>query len=405
MSQLFQVLQDSKPLVGPVLQRNTAVEGLYLHVPYCFHKCHYCDFYSLANHAETGPEQFNLFVDSMIQELEACVNQVEVRPRTIFAGGGTPTLLGSGPWARLLKAMRQMGLMGQVREFTVEANPETVDDELMQTLAAGGVNRISIGCQSFDERLLKALERWHDPVNVATAVRAAWRAGIDNINLDLIFAIPGQTLEQVEADLDQALELAPQHVSYYGLTYEPNTPLAVKLEQGQVQRIDEALECRMYERIVERLDAAGFEHYEISNWARTANDGQSASRRCEHHLMYWRNGHWRGIGPAAASHVAGRRWRNEPHLGRYLQSPAAPPVVDDEQLSPDRRIGEALMLGLRLREGVAIVWLDEHVAHGSARDVRIREFERQGLLERTATNARLTRRGLLVADAVIGELL
>jgi oxygen-independent coproporphyrinogen-3 oxidase len=285
-----------------------------------------------------------------------------------------------------------------VREFTVEANPETLKAELLQALTAGGVNRLSIGCQSFQPQLLKVLERWHEPASVLRAVRLAREAGIGNINLDLIFGIPGQTMAELESDLNGALSLRPEHLSCYALTCEPGTPLAVKVRQGSVQLLDDETQRSMYQLVMERLAEAGYEHYEISNWA-------LPGLRCQHNLAYWHNLHWLGLGPAAASHVAGWRWKNEANLTRYLSSQGAPPSTDVEHLEGDRAIGEWIMLGLRLREGMALEWVEKHVPADSARSRTIEELVGMGLLEKTPTHLRLSNEGLHVGDAVIAKLI
>ncbi|MEM9416149.1 MAG: coproporphyrinogen-III oxidase family protein, partial [Planctomycetota bacterium] len=264
---------------------------MYFHLPFCFHKCHYCDFYSVVDPPNTTQPGENdrqpALTQALIAEIQRRASQAEFRPRTIFVGGGTPTYLRPELWAQLLHTLRQVGwlpdsgptgvspadrgagtLPVDAPEFTVEANPETVTAELMQQLAAGGVNRVSIGAQSFDNASLKQLERWHDPESVPRAVQYCRDAGIHNLSLDLIFAIPGQTLAMLERDLDALLALEPTHLSTYGLTYEPNTPLTAKLRVGQISRIDEDLERDMFELVLNKLEAAGFEHYEVSNWAK-----------------------------------------------------------------------------------------------------------------------------------------
>lgn len=398
LSSVAILLQD-RPSNPPVCA------GVYLHIPFCFHKCHYCDFYSIVEDDEARQSDFT---DRLIQELRLRASQFRLRPRAIFAGGGTPTYLKPHLWDRLLAAMHALLPMHGVREFTVEANPETVTPELMQRLVAAGVNRVSIGAQSFHPHLLKTLERWHDPAAVPKAVQLIREAGISNINLDLIFAIPGQTLDTLRADLDAALALEPQHLSCYGLTYEPNTAMTQRLKMGQVDATDEETERQMYALVLGTLDAAGFEQYEVSNWARRGTD----DRRCQHNLLYWHNENWIGIGAAAASHVDGHRWKNQPHLGKYLASgsvstddPGEPPITDYEHLPEARRLGEQLMLGLRLREGIAEDWLEAHLPLRDARRGMIVELKQIGMLESVAGRLRLTQRGLFVADAVIARLL
>ena len=305
--------------------------------------------------------------------------------------------------------MDALGVLDHVGEFTVEANPETVSPDLMRRLVAGGVNRVSIGAQSFNPALLKTLERWHDPASVARAVATVRDAGIDNVNLDLIFAIPDQTPTMLDADLDRLLELEPDHVSCYSLIFEPDTALTTKLAREKSRALDEDLERAMYERVIDRLAAAGFEHYEVSNWARgkleTRNSKLEWGNRCAHNLAYWTNRNWLGLGPAAASHVNGRRWKNQPHLLRYISESPRPPTMDHEQLDADASRGEQLMLRLRLLEGAPLNWLNALLPPDDPRRATIEELTDIGMLERTATHLRLTRRGLFVADTVLGKLL
>lgn len=408
--------------------------ALYLHLPFCFHKCHYCDFYSVVDtpaprpgnpRQTTAPNRQPATVDrqpgftrALIAELAQVAPDATpdptsdpaapLRPRTVFAGGGTPTFLRPALWDRLLAALHRGGTLDQTTEFTVEANPETVTPDLMRRLADGGVNRVSVGAQSFQQASLDALERWHRPESVAAAVDACRAAGITNLSLDLIFAIPGQTMAMLDRDLDRLLELEPTHLSTYGLTYEPQTPLTARLRVGRVQAIDEDTERAMYARVLERLEGAGFAHYEVSNWARATPDHR---HRCAHNLAYWTNANWLGLGPGAASHVNGHRWRNAPNLTRYLahwdgDTPDTPPPTQDhERLTPDQRVGERLMLGLRLSDGIERAWVHENVSAGHRRAAAIDELLGLDMLEHTPTHLRLTRRGLFVADSVIAKLL
>jgi oxygen-independent coproporphyrinogen III oxidase len=387
--------------------------GLYLHVPFCFHKCHYCDFYSIVDSRDRQEQ----FARRLAEEINSVGNvlagdggqpgpcrprEPARRPQTIFIGGGTPTLLNLPSWQRLLDALAVHFPAGdRPSEFTVEANPETVTPELAALLASGGVNRISIGAQSFNPAHLKTLERWHDPANVCRSVEILRDAGIDNINLDLIFGIPGQTIDQWRDDLRTAIELEPTHLSCYMLMYEPNTPLTKRMQMGQVTPIDDEVEAAMYDLTREMLREHGYEHYEISAWAKPG-------RRCEHNLIYWRNHDWWPLGPSASGHVRGMRWKNVARLAEYLASESLPPITDLETLDDDGRVGEALMLGLRVIDGVALDELDRLLALGRRGRERAATIERHinsGLLARSDSSLHLTDRGLLVADTVIAELL
>jgi oxygen-independent coproporphyrinogen-3 oxidase len=369
-------------------------------VPLCFHKCHYCDFYSVEHDAATQPDRQQALVDALLREIEAAAAEVDLRPTTIFVGGGTPTILAPHHWRRMLAELARSRVLDRTVEFTVEANPETVTAELAVVLAEGGVNRVSIGAQSFNPAHLKTLERWHDPRNVARAMDHFRAAGITNINLDLIFGVPGQTPAEVDADLRAALDLAPTHLSYYGLTYEPNTAMTQRLRMGQVQRIDEDAEREMYALILDRMADAGFEQYEISAWARAGTLPDGSDLRCRHNLLYWTCGDYLGLGPGAASHIDGRRWKIAPRLGDYIAASPDAPVVDHELLDPAQRTTERLMMNLRLREGVPLDWFTAAVSDRAG----VEHLAALGLIERTATHLRLTRQGLFVADAVIAEL-
>ncbi len=383
-----------------VSQKPRHIPGCYLHVPFCFHKCHYCDFYSIVDREDRQAR----FTDRLIAEIQAWSPCFSRSPQTLFVGGGTPTLLAPELWKRLLKAVKRFMHGGPQSEFTVEANPETVTDQLLAILADGGVSRLSIGAQSFKARHLKTLERWHEIDNVARAMERARQAGITNLNLDLIFAIPGQTLEDWLSDLRAALSLRPTHLSCYALTYEPNTPLHKKAESGRVVRCDEQLEMAMYQATIETLSRAGYDHYEISNFAlmKTQNENPK-SFRCQHNLNYWHNENWLAFGPSAAGHVDGLRWKNVARLADYLDSTGPSPAEEIEQLDEERSIGEQIMLRLRLTEGIERAWIEPRLNRWRREKIDA-QIER-GLLECTDTHLRLTRPGMLLADSVIGELL
>ena len=386
--------------------RTPAFDALYLHVPFCFHKCHYCDFYSVVNSNRTDASRQAEFTDALLRELRWWADRSggALRPRTIFVGGGTPTLLRIPHWQRLLDALRAHGIMDSVTEFTVEANPETVTPDLMHTLHAGGVNRISIGAQSFNPDMLRTLQRWHDPASVPRAVATVRAAGIDHINLDLIFAIPGQTPDLFDADLDAALALHPTHLSCYALTFEPNTPLGKRHELGRITPMAEGLDAAMYAHAMQRLGGEGgkggegYEHYEVSAWCRPG-------RQCQHNLTYWQGGNWLGLGPSAASGLGNRRWKNRGHLSAYAHASPNPPRSEDDTLDHHARIAERLMLGLRLRNGLDRSWFDAIAPIGSDRHASLEAMIDLGFIHRDAHRVRLTTRGLMVADGVVGQLL
>jgi oxygen-independent coproporphyrinogen-3 oxidase len=293
--------------------------------------------------------------------------------------------------------MQRLGVLEAVEEFTVEANPETLDDALAGVLRRGGVNRLSLGAQSFDAELLDRLGRCHGPEAVGRAVTAGRAAGFEQVGIDLMFAIPGQSWAQLDADLHAAIALDVEHVSYYQLTLESGTAMAADVAAGRLRGADEHTQRAMYERVIQRLSEAGYEHYEISNWARPGC-------RCRHNMTYWTGGDYVGLGPSAASYVNGRRWRNVPDLKGYLADADAP-TADHEQLDAARHVGEQMMLRLRLLAGMPRDWLAQHLPADDARWGRIDNLIDAGLLERTATHVRLSREGLFVADAVVGELL
>jgi oxygen-independent coproporphyrinogen-3 oxidase len=284
----------------------------------------------------------------------------------------------------------------------VEANPETIDLEKAHVLAEAGVNRVSIGAQSFDPRHLKTLERWHDPANVARAAGFLREAGIANFNLDLIFGIPGQTLDEWRADLARALEIGPEHLSCYGLTYEQNTAMTKRLERGEFEPCDDGVEAEMYEATRDTLEAAGFAQYEVSNYARPG-------RECRHNLVYWRNEPWWALGPSASGFVAGHRFKVVPRLGDWLGrgDGASAPVVDHEPPDESRHASEALMLGLRLAEGITADLERRAIALVPARARVISEAISAGLLVRDGVGPRLrfTRRGMMLANETLERLI
>ncbi|QOJ00729.1 MAG: radical SAM family heme chaperone HemW [Phycisphaeraceae bacterium] len=391
----------------------TPPASLYIHVPFCFHKCHYCDFYSIVDTQDRqGP-----FVKRLVQEFEA-LGRLCGGPalETIFVGGGTPSLLRPDLWEELLASLRRSFDLSPMKpgsagdggggegEFTVECNPETVTPGLMSVLAGGGVNRVSMGAQSFHADHLRTLERWHDPENVPRALEAARVAGIGRASIDLIFGVPGQTLGDWERDLERALSLGTGHLSCYGLTYEPGTAMTARLGRGEFSPADEEVETGMFLATVERLSAAGMPRYEVSNFARPGE-------ACRHNMVYWRQGDWLAAGPSASAHLAGRRWKNIPRLGDYLaESPDGLAGVTDHE-APDaaRNLIERIMTGLRLTEGLDGAWVlasAERARPGSASrlEAGVAELREAGVMG-PGSRWNLTDAGFLVVNRAIVRLM
>jgi len=389
--------------------------SLYIHIPFCFHKCHYCDFYSIV---DTRDRQ-DVFTTRLIRELQAMAPLSRGEPlRTIFVGGGTPSLLRVDLWKRLLIELDRLFDLSLIRhgggEFTVECNPETVSPELMAALKLGGVDRVSIGAQSFNPRHLKTLERWHEPANVGRAIELARDAGIQRASVDLIFAIPGQTLDEWRADLAHALVLGTEHLSCYSLTYEPNTAMTARLKRGEFTPADEDLEVAMHETTLSMLRAAGMDRYEISNYSRPGAEAR-------HNLAYWRQESWLAAGPSASGHVLGHRWKNVPRLDDYLAMDDGgwTRVLDHEPPDARRAIAERLMTGCRLREGLDAAEMLERAASidGASADRLARAWQRvvvDGFAEPMSGSVagggsgerwRLNDAGMLMADAIAGRLM
>lgn len=317
----------------------------------------------------------------------------DFQPETIFIGGGTPT---APSFQCLEKFLPNLGKFHPV-EFSVEANPGTVDRQKLELLKNSGVNRLSIGVQSFDFQCLETLGRIHSAEQAEAAFRLARASGFENISIDLMFGIPGQTMEMLEADIERALSLGPEHMAIYNLMYEEGTPLT----ERNPSRLDESLERDMYDHIRARLKAAGFVHYEISNFARPGFE-------CRHNLLYWTGGEYIGCGPAAHSHWKGVRWANVADLEDYCAN--GPRCEFEERLDPEAKERETLVMGLRLLAGVEVsskVW--------NALQKRFQSLEEEGLLVieppspkatacRSGRRVRLTEEALFVSDAVFAEL-
>ena len=365
---------------------------LYVHLPFCAHRCGYCDFVTVVGRQE----QHAAYVDALLRELELERHVLGGALETVFVGGGTPTFTALPELLRLLEALPAAG------DVTVEANPETVTAELAHALRAAGVTRVSLGAQSFRPQLLRVLERVAGPDDVRRAVHHLRDAQFDNISLDLIYGIPGQSAADLDADLDDALALEPEHLSCYELEAKPGTRFTHTWGEELARQAD-AMDDYI-ERVVARLTAAGYRWYETANFCRASGDAGGRDLRARHNLAYWLGRDYLGVGVGAVTTIENRRWRNTPRLGRYLEALGAgrAPEREVEPLDGGVRARERVMLGLRLDEPLSLAGLDAALdARGLAR------VEQLGLAERVAggSSLTLTERGRFLGGAVTAELL
>ncbi|MHC5109159.1 MAG: radical SAM family heme chaperone HemW [Planctomycetota bacterium] len=370
--------------------------GLYVHIPFCETKCGYCDFFSVAlKDRNTTP-----LTNAVCAELELRV-PVAKRITTCFCGGGTPTLLPHGELKMLLKRIQALTSHHDLAEWTVEANPATVDPCKAAMLLHHGVTRVSLGAQSFFPHELVALERLHDPADVAQSVAILRDAGVTNLNIDLIFGIPGQTLSSWQTSLERAIELDPEHISAYGLTYEPQTRLTALRNAGRVRPCDEDLEADMFELGASTLKMHDYYQYELSNYARPG-------RECLHNLIYWRNQPYIGIGPSAAGCINGRRYKNVADIAQYVGMIARDGTAEEisESVDPELLSLEMIMMQMRTNQGLSLFEFHERTGLGEEPCFRreLGALADDELLCVDDGYASLTASGRLVADHVITRL-
>jgi oxygen-independent coproporphyrinogen-3 oxidase len=391
------------------------ITSLYIHVPFCAQKCAYCAFYSEASSGEL----INRYTAALVRELEMVAP--DLKPKTIFFGGGTPSLLNFRQWETILRAMEKFNLLG-AEEFTVESNPATVSPDKSKLLRDFGVNRISMGVQSLDEKLLDRLGRIHSREQVFKSFDILRAAGFANINLDLMFAIPTQTMEIWRATLNEAMAMQSEHLSSYEVIYEDDTPLYEQLKAGEFS-VDEDLACEMYEELISRALNGGFHQYEIANFARniprnrpsgtfspTGGEGRDEgasviipSHACQHNVNYWRGGSYHGLGPSATGYVRGVRTKNWSNTQLYCDQleKGKRAIESSEELPPLRRAGEIAAFGLRMNAG----WPLADFKRATGFDLQnewareMDQLEERGWAKRQQDQFHLTHQGLRFADA------
>lgn len=363
----------------------TPVRHLYVHIPFCPKVCPYCSFYKEASDRNKTQQ----FLDAVLAEAEMRNQSSEIQPETIFFGGGTPTALSTPQLTYLLTGLRERLDLSRVSEWTLEMNPATVSMEKGTRLRELGVNRVSMGVQAWDDPTLQALGRVHSSQQALNSFRILREAGFENINLDLIFGVPGQTQEKWLESLHRTIDLGPEHISAYCLTYEEDTEFFRRFQRGEMLQDNDA-DAELFERTMELLDSAGYEQYELSNYAKR-------DQECRHNLAYWLGKNYVGLGPSAFSTWGLRRWQNIADTKTYYDRILAGLDATSfrETVTPQMRESETIAFGLRTNRGVAVDkladWQNE-----------TEEFASLGLIEEADGRFFLTRQGKMVADTVAG---
>ena len=374
--------------------------GLYIHIPYCIHKCGYCDF----NSHPIKQNEMDHYIDALVVEMKhyAEIHANTYIIKTIFLGGGTPTTLNPFQLERILKECVNAFTIASNAEITIEANPATVGIELMKSIRTMGYNRISIGVQSFDKAELKLLDRAHGPKEIHSTVDCARKAGFDNLSLDLMFAVPNQSLSSWENNLNKALEKNPEHLSTYNLTIEQGTAFSKLQSNGKLIMPDDDHQLELYKKTIERLTKKGFHHYEISNFARRGKE-------CKHNITYWENKNTLGLGAGASSYMNGTRFKNINLPAHYIRQVKEKKIAVEhsESLELRQAMGETIMLGLRLLQGISIHQFEKRFQISFIKLFRniISALKEKELVIIEKDYLRLSQKGLFWADSVTLEFI
>jgi len=376
--------------------------GLYIHIPFCIKKCNYCDFTSFDCYDETDRKEYT---DALIREIQLYKGS-KTELNSVFFGGGTPSLLDGASVSAIMKAVRQSFHLHKTSEITLEANPKTVTEEKLKSYRSAGINRLSIGAQSFDDELLRFLGRAHTRQDFLQTYETARKTGFDNLNVDLIFGIPGQTMAQWMKTLWEAIMLKPEHLSFYSLQLEEGTPFYDRYGQGELELMPEEEDRKMYHEALGHLKSAGYEHYEISNCA-------APGRACRHNLKYWSYGEYYGVGLGAHSFSYDKgRWCNVSHLEDYLArvKEGQRPVDRQEyqQRTPEDAMGEYVFTGLRKTEGINLEEFNRTFHQDFFKVYRnvmgkISDYQKQGYLVLEGEKLALTETGIDISDTIMAE--
>jgi len=367
--------------------------GLYLHIPYCLHKCGYCDFNS---HPENQEESIR-YVDALLKELRVYSSK-KYTVSTVFIGGGTPTILLPLQLKQILDTVQQNFYLTSDCEITIEANPATLKLQTLQEIRTSGYNRISIGVQSFDEKELKLLERVHTEEEIHSTIQQARLAQFENLSIDLMFALPHQTAEKWCSHLNQAIAKNPDHLSTYNLTIEPTTSFFKLHKKGKLCLPHEDIQLEMYKTTIQTLEDAGYQQYEISNFSKLGMESR-------HNINYWNNGEYLGVGAGASSYLNGERFKNTNLPSNYIREIGAKEnaIETRERLEPIQAMGETLMLGLRLLKGISIDVFENRfqVSFQKVYGKILEPLLNQELITFNQNRIALSKKGLFLADSVI----
>jgi putative coproporphyrinogen dehydrogenase len=361
----------------------------YVHIPFCTQICYYCDFSKVF----IKNQPVDAYLEHLIQETRS----YEIgKLRTLYIGGGTPTALSAQQLAYLLTELPKVMDLSEVEEFTIEANPGDLDPDKIAVLKDSQVNRVSLGVQTFDNKMLKNIGRSHQEQDIYDNIRHLKQAGFDNISIDLIYALPGQTMDQVKENVAKAIDLDIPHMSLYSLILENHTVFMNRMRRGKLPLPKEEMEAEMFEYIIEELEKAGFEHYEISNFSKPGFESR-------HNLVYWDNAEYYGLGAGASGYVDGIRYKNHGPIRHYLEAVEAGKArITEEHLTLEEKMEEELFLGLRKKTGVSKARFEEKF--GVSFDQRygqvVASLTEQGLLVPDDKQVRMTKRGLFLGDTV-----
>lgn len=368
--------------------------GVYIHVPFCATRCGYCDFNTYTPGELGSASSISNYLSALEAELELAAQEVKTPAQTVFVGGGTPSLLGHAGLERVLNAVRNTFGLAADAEVTTESNPESTSPEFFEGILKAGYTRVSLGMQSASSSVLAVLDRTHTPGRAVEAAKEARAAGFAHVNLDMIYGTPTETDDDVRKTLDAVLSSGVDHVSAYSLIVEDGTAMARKIRRGQLPQPDEDVHAYRYGLISQALEEAGFDWYEVSNWSKP--QGQ-----CKHNRIYWSGGKWWGAGPGAHSHIGNERFYNVKHPARYNARLAEGelPIDGRETLTPEDQHTERLMLGLRMKEGIPLDWIQP------AGHKVVDSYVHRGLLHIDGSRVAVTAEGRLFADGIVTDIL